>query len=216
MIEGQREQGLRHLLPAEGDGNQVWRKCVGDQPRDDARGSRCHLRRLQDSAVAGSKAGDKRPQAEIEWVIPGRDDKAHAAWLRHDPSGRAETDQCRSDMDWPHPSAQITTAVADFLHDRKNFRQKHFGLRLAEVGRHGLDDLPFELSYGSREARQRSASFSKAKAHPALVRHCLLRGEEHFHRASITGFLRNRMALFNHFILVENMTFARVLRAQKQ
>ena len=127
QVLGDRCITLHH---ADGLGIQVLR----NQTRDERRGGRRQLRRLDHHAVSGGDRGHHRRHAQIEGVIPRPDHQDHAQRVVLHP---CLTGQLRQRKPIPlrlHPLLQVLT------------REGGFGLRRADIAQPGLERGPAQIA----------------------------------------------------------------------
>lgn len=95
-------------------------------------------RRLYDGAVAAGDRAHQRRQAELNGIIPRRDDQRDAIRLRRDKAFRVELRQRRRDGALTHPALQVLQMEAHLLEHHARFAHINLHRSLAEVLIHGL------------------------------------------------------------------------------
>ena len=139
VVEGQPAEGRADGGVALHHGHAFGRERLGQQARQQLRGARRVLGRLDHDVVAGGDGVGQRDQGQLDGVVPGRHDADHAQRLAADFGPRRQEGQVDAAPLGPHPAAQVAAQVADFVQgDHDVGGQGLVARTAAEIGRHGL------------------------------------------------------------------------------
>ena len=137
-VEALRQQRAVFRASALDSGDIAWVKRLGDELRDGRAGRGGISRRLYDGAVAAGDRAHQRRQAELDGVVPRRDDQRDAIRLRRDKAFGRELRQRRRDGALTHPALQVLHMEAHLLEHHARFAHINLHRGLAEVLIHGL------------------------------------------------------------------------------
>jgi len=137
-VEALRQQRAVFRASALDSGDIAWVKRLGDELRDGRAGRGGISRRLYDGTVAAGDRAHQRRQAELNGIIPRRDDQRNAIRLRRDKAFRVELRQRRRDGALTHPALQMLQMEAHLLEHHARFAHINLHRGLAEVLIHGL------------------------------------------------------------------------------
>ena len=137
-VEALRQQRAVFRASALDGGNIARVKRLGDELRDGRAGRGGISRRLYDGTVAAGDRAHQRRQAELNGIIPRRDDQRNAIRLRRDKAFRVELRQRRRDGALTHPALQVLQMEAHLLEHHARFAHINLHRGLAEVLIHGL------------------------------------------------------------------------------
>ncbi len=139
VVEGQRGKLGRHVGPPQEDGKLVGGKALVHQLRHQGRSVRRQFAGLEHDAVAGGQGHQRRPQRQLDRVIPWRDHAHHAQRLALDAClGRLQVDG-RGHPLRLHPARQMAAQLTDHRaqHEQvghlRQIRRPHPEVRLHRI-----------------------------------------------------------------------------------
>ncbi|KAM9863487.1 hypothetical protein ACI1US_00604 [Leucobacter sp. BZR 635] len=128
---GEQRRGLGDCPLDDGNGPHI--EGVGDHLRDELRGGRRKLTRLDHHSVTGGDRPDDGRQREHERIVPRRDHERHAQCLRDDLCARRLECERHADPARPHPLREVLQRVIKLGYKEADLSELCLGARLAEV-----------------------------------------------------------------------------------
>ena len=134
MVEPLRQQLFHSLRCVRHQSDQLLRKALADDLRQNGRRGRSARRRFQHHAVPCGQRPDERQQRQLQRVIPRRDDEHHAQRFVAHTASRRPGEERRRDAARPHPAFQVTQCETDFARDDTDFGHVTLDSRFAQIG----------------------------------------------------------------------------------
>ena len=134
MVEPLRQQLFHSLRCVRHQSDQLLRKALADDLRQNGCRGRSARRRFQHHAVPCGQCPDERQQRQLQRVIPRRDDEHHAQRFVAHTASRRPGEERRRDAARPHPAFQVTQCETDFARDDADFGHVTLDNRFAQIG----------------------------------------------------------------------------------
>ena len=186
MIERQRRKRRGHVHPAGDDGKLLRREVLGHQFGQQLRRVRRVLAGLEQHAVARRQRGGRRPQGQLQRVVPGADDAHHAQRLAQHVGARGQQVQGGAHAARAAPARQVAAQIRQHAVEHQCVGQlRQASAAQAEVLPHGLRQPAFVVAPHRRQALQ--AALPQGQRHVDLAPRGLLLALEQVHQAGGGG-----------------------------